>query len=130
MQLYRCDWLVDSQRTNISCALNAMQEKSLFMGLSDMPLIRGIETVSNDSQIGSQTNASSVKIISSRRESSALIDSLNETNSINSNSTSVKTFQLDGKHDTRIVNEAFQVKKFFIINVINIIKKIKILCFC
>ncbi len=112
IQLYRCDWLVDTQRTNISCALNAMQEKSMFMGLSDMPLIRGIETVSNDS-----TSSSTGKIIgSSRRESSTNIDSLNEADSIVFNSANIKTLQLDGKHDTRIVNEAFQVEIFYIAN--------------
>jgi hypothetical protein len=115
MQLYRCDWLSDTQRTNISCALNAMQEKSLFMGLSDMPLIRGIETIGNDSTSGSQPNASSIKTVgSSRRESSTNIDPLNETNLItsNANNATIKTLQLDGKHDTRIVNEAFQVEIF------------------
>ena len=118
MQLYRCDWLTDTQRTNISCALNAMQEKSLFMGLSDMPLIRGIETIVNDVTSGSQPNSSIKTVGSSRRESSTNIDALHETNQIisNANNATVKILQLDGKHDTRIVNEAFQVKIFVIIN--------------
>lgn len=113
MQLYRCDWLSDLQRTNISCALNAMQEKSLIIGLSDMPLIRGIETLPNEniSQSNSSFGTSHANL---RRQSSTLMDQSNETStSNNSNNPAVKTLHFDSKHDTRIVNEAFQVIKKF-----------------
>jgi hypothetical protein len=118
MQLYRSDWLTDTQRTNISCALNAMQEKSLFMGLSDMPMIRGIETLSSEQVGGSSAKANQSN---SSRRSSGVYENSSEysistssftsspTNNINTGGVN-KNQQLDTKHDTRIVNEAFQVK--------------------
>ena len=103
MQLYRCDWLNDTQRTSISCALNSMQEKSLFMGLSDMPLIRGIESLNNETNIGGNK---------SRRSSSIILETLSDLGSSVSGTSaanSIRVLNIDTKHDTRVVNEAFQV---------------------
>ena len=43
MKLSRCLWLNDIQKSNISYTLNIMQEKSSFMGVSDLPMLHHSE---------------------------------------------------------------------------------------
>lgn len=106
IQLYRCEWLSDPQRSNITCALNAMQEKSTFMGVSDMPVVRNIESIPNDLYSISKITSASAN----RRISVISTTTNNDTASnIESFTNFLKPPILDPKHDTRIVNEAFQV---------------------
>lgn len=48
LQLYKAEWLSDTQRTNISCAINAMQDKAPMMGLPDLPIFRHTDSVNFD----------------------------------------------------------------------------------
>lgn len=110
IQLYRCNWLTDVQRSNVLCALNSMQEKSTFMGISDLPLIRNIEPTTDLGLLNTSRQANS----SSQRKSSInTIDQVDlssqSTGDHISNLLNSKPTNLDNKHDTRIVNEAFQV---------------------
>ena len=103
IQLYRCAWVSESQKSKILNALNSMQEKATFMGVSDMPLVRNIEATSTTS--GNSLQASvPVKPI--------MFDALvNEPVFFATDPrvfASDKTNTLKTKHDTRIVNEAFQ----------------------
>ena len=111
IQLYRCNWLTDVQRSNVLCALNSMQEKSTFMGISDLPLIRNIEPTTDLGLLNTSRQAN----LSSQRKSS--INTIDQTDLLSqqsigdhiSNLLNSKPTNLDNKHDTRIVNEAFQV---------------------
>lgn len=109
IQLYRSIWLTDSQRANVSCALNAMQEKSSFMGVSDMPIIKNIETanaITNELSGISQLPRS--QQLSSARMSVQIDYPI--SNEINPSISLSKPVVYDSKHDTRIVNESFQVR--------------------
>lgn len=138
MQLYRCEWLNEIQRSNILVALNAMSEKSSFMGVSDLPMVRTIETVPPETT-GEQHQHSTAKTADQRQQvtrHSSMVTSASSTSStyIHSSEAAVASavahFEagsdrrvsttmaflnrpanafIDNKHDTRIVNEAFQV---------------------
>lgn len=114
MQLYRCEWLNDLQRSNVLLAINAMSEKSTFMGVNDLPIVRAIETVPLEP--GEQKKASMDKRRSSLMvpgglpsELSTATFSIEDSSSLLYSRPSIVV--IDSKHDTRIVNEAFQVKK-------------------
>jgi hypothetical protein len=93
-----------------------MQEKSQFMGISDMQIVRNIEPVINVSdQLGllnrhlSPTRAS---IFQPNRKLS-MVASIPCDDLIYSPNPTIRTsFTFDNKPDTRVVNEAFQVFKF------------------
>ncbi|CAF0720089.1 unnamed protein product [Brachionus calyciflorus] len=101
VQLFRCDWITDIQRSNISCVLNAMQEKSNFMGVTDLPLIKNIEPLPEDQF---RNKSESIR-------SSTIFHSLIPNESTSSGYDDLTAFSrslTDSKHDTRVVNESFQ----------------------
>lgn len=116
MQLYRCEWLNEIQRSNVLLALNSMSEKSSFIGVSDLPAVRTIEAVPLEP--GEQQEMLAVD----RRRASLMVPG-----GILPSELSTATFNIDdsstlfygrpsivvtdSKHDTRIVNEAFQVQE-------------------
>jgi hypothetical protein len=108
MQLYRCDWLSDMQRSNVLLSLNSMSEKSSFMGVSDLPMIRSIELLPNASddpkKMSSLGHRKMPLAPSFPSDLAAFVD---ENSSIFLSRPSIAI--IDSKHDTRIVNEAFQV---------------------
>jgi hypothetical protein len=105
-----------------------MQEKSAFIGVSDLPLIKDIEieslmdfeplTIPDTNYTSSQNNNSSFENVSLDQVNKN--QSLNSSNDLNTSFVSlsvytpyVRTLNFDNnKHDTRVVNEAFQVNKF------------------
>lgn len=117
MQLYRCEWLNDIQRSNVLLALNAMAEKSTFMGVTDLPMIRSIEALPLEP--GEQQKMKKSLIRSSTIQppqdlTSSSSDRFNidiiDTSYISGvNMLPRPSISIDSKHDTRIVNEAFQV---------------------
>lgn len=165
IKLYRCSWLSEKQKTNISYALNTMQDKATIMGVSDMPGLRQIENTdlitrsyptqtqhpskirkqsfnlvtptSETVQISSSISMNSLSSFQNPTETNlaSFEDQTNQTeetsrslNSFSANlkdttpmltatSTAKKSLQTlksiigsepTSKHDTRIVNEAFQ----------------------
>ena len=116
--------LNDAQRNNVSCALNAMQEKSAFMGVSDLPLIKDIEldalasfdliekSAPAEQQISSNDDESIEKNTSLQwtHDNSLMLPSSSSYSPFN-----VRNMHLESKHDTRAVNEAFQVKFAFVL---------------
>lgn len=111
MQLYRCEWLNDLQRSNVLLALNAMAEKSSFMGVTDLPMIRSIEALPLEPGEQPKTKKSLIRastIHPSDLSATAIFNIESDSSYMNMfPRTSIIAF--DSKHDTRIVNEAFQV---------------------
>lgn len=111
-QLYRANWLTENQRANILIAINAMQEKAVFMGVADLPIFRHIDP-STDLALGVSSASRAAISVPHRRTSNFKLEGdfnnlMNSRNSIvvsNLNSSMIQ----DYKHDTRVVNEAFQV---------------------
>ena len=95
IQLYRSASLNETQKSKVWSCLNCMQEKSTFMGVSDMPTIRNIEnesivSVKNKMITGlHNTESKHKKLVALNSAKAALLDKP----TIN---------------DTRIVNESFQ----------------------
>lgn len=108
MQLYRCDWLNELQKSNVLLALNAMIEKSSFMNVTDLPLIRTIETLPNELSL-SQKNLQASTLRKVSGGSNLMLDPLSMISDDANSLMQIKRLFMDNKHDTRIVNEAFQV---------------------
>lgn len=133
VQLYHCDWLLESQKSNVSCAITAMQDKASFLGCADMPLIRQIENnldlVTRSLQIPQARKMTmhanfsdhatfAPNEITSNRAHIAPVQDVTPLLPANSCATNFKmqgrATSFDSKNDTRIVNEAFQVRFFFV----------------
>jgi hypothetical protein len=123
IQLYRCHWLCEIQRNNILCALNSMQERSLYMGVTELPLIKDsdyeldlylpIEYSTPTSNKSSPSTKRKLKKNSSYFHSNDLSNNSTK-NLLNQFSNNIKMMSSDNKHDTRVVNEAFQVRTLFV----------------
>ena len=90
-----------------------MQEKATFMGVADMPLIRTIDSNTDISSrsLNRRHSIASGEILSGDNHRNSLTSSSLGLNESGSHGGSVRALHLDNKHDTRIVNEAFQVIK-------------------
>ena len=142
IQLYHCHWLSEKQKVNVSFALNAMQDKASFLGCTDMPLLRQIDMnfdlVSRSLQLPQHRQSSAVNAFAdpssfSLNEQNLTYLNLNRTHATNLNDANTPIVipsqqnnnhnfiskmlsfdnKIENKHDTRIVNEAFQVTKVF-----------------
>ena len=85
-------------RSSISCIFAAMLEKMNFMGVSDMPLPKNLDSI-QDEVLNEQKNQVETEI-------SNYFGNENVSNYSEEFYQSKTT--LDAKHDTRIVNESFQ----------------------
>ncbi len=95
IQLYRSASLNESQKSKVWSCLNSMQEKSTFMGVSDMPTIRNIE----NELIVSAKN----KMITGPHDMESKHKKL-----VTLNSAKQALLEKPPINDTRIVNESFQ----------------------
>jgi hypothetical protein len=99
-----------------------MQEKSQFMGISDMQIVRNIEPVTNVNDqaafgiLNRHLSPNRASIFQPNRKLSMVASIPCDDLLYSPNPTIRTSFTFDNKHDTRVVNEAFQVLLFHSFN--------------
>jgi hypothetical protein len=102
IQLYRSASLNESQKSKVWSCLNSMQEKSTFMGVSDMPTIRNIE---NESIVVAKNKLITDPNDLTSREN---FTDFKRKKLIPANSAKQALLDKPTLNDTRVVNESFQ----------------------
>ena len=129
-KLYHCRWLTDARSASVLVALNAMQEKATFMGIADgMPAVHSLaarlELAIDDADDADSAAATAptppplptrhysltVEAMSGGGASSLVDNASYQLSKARLN----KSISIDVRNETRIVNEAFQVRLLFLL---------------